>query len=94
MTRSHLVAILTDHFPELTHTDVEVAVELLLLAVAKALAEGRRVEIRGFGTFATRLRRRRLGRNPMTGEEVEVACKPHTLFKPGRELRKRVNYPE
>ena len=94
MTRSQFVTMLANRFPELTRLDVEVAVELLLFAVARALAEGRRVEIRGFGTFATRQRRPRMGRNPRTGEEVDVPRKPRALFKPARGLRVRVNYPQ
>jgi integration host factor subunit beta len=92
MTRSKLVAALARRFPEFTSTDAEVAIELVLSAVATALAAGRRVEIRGFGCFETRVRSRRVGRNPKTGEAVDVPRKPRPIFKAALELRKRVNY--
>jgi integration host factor subunit beta len=79
---------------ELRHlraSEVEGAVDALLEAVCQALIEGRRIELRGFGAFSVREREPRVGRNPRTGETVSVAAKRVPFFKPGKELRMKVN---
>ena len=64
---------------------------MILDEIAEALAEGNRVELRGFGAFSVRERKPRVGRNPRTGEKVEVRAKRVPFFRPGKELRARVN---
>ncbi len=93
MTRSDLIDRITARFPTLTHADVEAAVHLVLDELAVTLAEGDRVEIRGFGSFALNHRPARRGRNPKTGETVMVPAKPAPHFKAGKELRENVDYP-
>lgn len=91
MTRSELIARLADRFPQLGLKDTELAVKTILETMARAIAEGQRIEIRGFGSFGLNHRPARIGRNPKTGERVEVPakCVPH--FKAGKELRERVD---
>ena len=90
MTRSELIATIASHYPGLTAADVDASISALFTAIAERLAEGGRVEIRGFGTFTANYRPPRKGRNPMTGEVVAVSAKHVPHFKPGRELRDRV----
>lgn len=87
MTRSELQEVLLSRFPQLQTSDADRAVRLLLDALSEALAQGQRVEIRGFGSFVMRRRAPRLGRNPRTGESVQVAEKRTIHFKPGKALR-------
>lgn len=90
MIRSQLIARLAaDH--RLSRDDAERAVAAILDTVASALAAGRRVELRGFGAFSVRSRPPRSGRNPRTGEAVEVGSKAAPFFKSGKELRERLN---
>ena len=91
MLRSELVAKLQDEFQPMKAGDVERAVDIVLEELAKALAEGGRVELRGFGAFSVRKRDARTGRNPRTGAAVKVAAKRVPFFKPGKELRLKVN---
>jgi integration host factor subunit beta len=91
MTRSDLVARLAERFSQLTQRDTEFAVKTMLDAMTDALARGHRIEIRGFGSFSLHFRPPRLGRNPKTGEAVALAGKHVPHFKPGKELRERVN---
>ena len=93
MTKSELIAQLAVRHPQLVATDAEMAVKTILDAVSKSLAGGERVEIRGFGSFSLNYRPPRLGRNPKTGEKVEVPEKYVPHFKAGKELRERVDYP-
>lgn len=90
MTKSELVADLAGKHPHLTARDVDFAVNLMLDAIADALAQGDRIEIRGFGSFSLNYRPGRVGRNPKTGEQVEVPAKHVPHFKAGKELRERV----
>jgi integration host factor subunit beta len=78
-------------FRHLRASEVEGGVDALLDAVSQALVEGRRIELRGFGAFSVREREPRVGRNPRTGETVTVAAKRVPFFKPGKELRQKVN---
>ena len=91
MTRSELIERLAARQPQLTGTDVELAVKLILDALSTSLAEGRRVELRGFGSFGLNHRPPRQGRNPKTGQMVAVPAKKVPHFKAGKELRERVD---
>jgi len=91
MTRSELIAKLAEKHPQLTASDVQLAVKTIIDSLANSLAKGGRVEIRGFGSFSVRTRPARLGRNPMTGEKVQVPERAALYFRPGTELRERVN---
>jgi len=91
MLRSALVAKLQEEFRTLKAADVERAVDVFLDEIAEALAAGGRVELRGFGAFSVRTRDARVGRNPRTGDAVKVDAKKVPFFKPGKELRLKVN---
>ncbi|MCS6997320.1 MAG: integration host factor subunit beta [Casimicrobiaceae bacterium] len=91
MTRSELVARLAQRFPQLTAQDAEFAVRLMLDAIGDALAEGLRVEVRGFGSFSLSFRPSRIGRNPKSGVSVFVPERYIPHFKAGKELRERVD---
>jgi integration host factor subunit beta len=92
MTKSDLIAKLATRHPQLVAKDAEVAVKMVLDAMAKALAKGNRIEIRGFGSFGLNYRPPRVGRNPKSGEKVHVPQKYVPHFKAGKELRERVDY--
>lgn len=91
MTKSELIEILSSKNTHLNYKDVELAVKSLLEQMSQALATGQRIEIRGFGSFSLHYRPPRVGRNPKTGEAVALAAKYVPHFKPGKELRERVN---
>ena len=91
MTKSELIAKLAERYSPLTTKDAEIAVKTILEAMFTSLVQGRRIEIRGFGSFGINRRPARAGRNPRTGENVPVPEKYVPHFKPGRELRKRVD---
>lgn len=91
MTKSELIEKIAAVQIQLSAKDVELAVKMMLDHMAEALAEGDRIEIRGFGSFSLHYRAARLGRNPKTGEKVELVGKYVPHFKPGKELRERVN---
>lgn len=91
MTKSELIDILAAGQPQLAYRDVELAVKELLERMAAALAAGDRIEVRGFGSLSLHYRPRRVGRNPKTGDAVEVPDKYVPHFKPGRELRERAD---
>ncbi len=91
MLRSELVNRLQEKFQPLRATEVEQAVDIVLDEIGQALAGGGRVELRGFGAFSVRKRDARTGRNPRTGAAVKVAAKKVPFFKPGKELRLKVN---
>jgi integration host factor subunit beta len=93
MTKSELIEILARNHSHLTSHDVESSVKLLLEEMRQALSRGRRIEIRGFGSFSLHYRRPRKARNPKTGEAVELMSKFVPHFKPGKALRDRVNVP-
>ena len=92
MTRSDLIAKLAERYPQLSR-DAELTVKVILDAMSAALARGGRIEIRGFGSFALNYRPPRTGRNPKSGEKVQVPAKYVPHFKAGKELRERVDYP-
>ncbi len=91
MIKSELVARLTQRYPHLYHRDVERIVSTVLDEITKALAQGHRVELRGFGAFSVKVRPARMGRNPRTGEPVSVDEKRAPFFRTGKELRERLN---
>jgi len=90
MLRSDLIAALAARFPQLTPTDAETSVKLILKAIVDALAQGARVEIRDFGSFSVHQRPARAGRNPATGQAIRVPAKYVPHFKPGKGMRERV----
>lgn len=94
MTKSELIARLTERFPQLGAKDADYAVKMILEAMADALGRGDRIEIRGFGSFALNYRPPRTGRNPKSGEKVLVPEKHVPHFKAGKELRERVDAAE
>jgi integration host factor subunit beta len=91
MTRSELIQKLAEGHPSLIQKDCERIVDTVFEEISNALAEGNRVEIRGFGAFSTTTRSARIGRNPRTGESVEVPEKAFPLFKTGKQLKIRLN---
>ena len=91
MIRSELVQKICQDFPDLTQREIESVVSSLFDSITEQLADGGRVELRGFGAFSTRQRDARIGRNPRTGEPVEVDAKRVPYFKPGKEMRERLN---
>ncbi len=91
MTKSELVERMARLQDQLSVRDIELAVKTLLEQMTQTLAEGRRIEVRGFGSFSLSQRAARMGRNPKTGEAVELPAKQVPHFKPGKELRERVN---
>ncbi|MBK1718142.1 integration host factor subunit beta [Thiocystis violacea] len=91
MTRSELIALLASRQEHLPERDVESAVKAILGRMTDALAGGERIEIRGFGSFSLHYRPARLARNPRTGAAVALSGKYAPHFKPGKELRERVD---
>ena len=91
MIRSELLQALASENPDLRPEEVEQVLTIFFDEIGKRLAEGGRVELRGFGAFSTRAREARTGRNPRTGESVEVPAKRVPYFKPGKEMRERLN---
>ncbi len=91
MMKSELIDILAREQNHLAYKDVELAVRCILEQMSTALASGERIEIRGFGSFSLHFRPPRVGRNPKTGDAVALAGKHVPHFKPGKELRDRVN---
>ncbi|GBG02723.1 integration host factor subunit beta [Azospira sp. I13] len=91
MTKSELIVRLAMRFPQLVAKDADFAVKEILDAMTEALAQGDRIEIRGFGSFALNYRPPRMGRNPKSGEKVSVPEKYVPHFKAGKELRERVD---
>ena len=94
MIRSELVQKLCQDFPDLTQREIETVVGAFFDSISDQLAKDGRVELRGFGAFSTRKRDARTGRNPRTGEAVDVDAKRVPYFKPGKEMRERLNLGE
>ncbi|MFM8355144.1 MAG: integration host factor subunit beta [Gammaproteobacteria bacterium] len=92
MTKSELIELIAAKQSQLSLKDVELAVKAVIEQMAETLAAGERIEIRGFGSFSVHRRASRIGRNPKTGEPVSLAEKYVPHFKPGKELRDRVNH--
>jgi integration host factor subunit beta len=91
MTKSELIQHLAERNPHLYQRDVERIVSTIFDEIAAALSRGDRVELRGFGAFSVKRRGARMGRNPRTGESVQVGEKHIPFFKTGKELRERLN---
>lgn len=91
MIRSELLQALARENPELRADEVEQVVDIFFDEIGSRLAEGGRVELRGFGAFSTRDRGARKGRNPRTGEAVDVPAKKVPYFKPGKDMRRMLN---
>ena len=91
MTKSELIARLAEQNPSLYHRDLEQLVNTVFETITKALEDGDRVELRGFGAFSIREREARIGRNPRTGEPVNVEAKRMPFFKMGKGMRERLN---
>jgi integration host factor subunit beta len=91
MTKSELIEKIAAAQSQLSAKDVELAVKMIMDHMADALSQGDRIEIRGFGSFSLHYRAARSGRNPKTGQKVELEGKYVPHFKPGKELRERVN---
>jgi integration host factor subunit beta len=91
MTKSELIELIAERQPQLSHKDIELAVKTMIEHMSQILSSGDRIEIRGFGSFSLHYREPRMGRNPKTGDTVELPGKYVPHFKPGKELRERVN---
>ncbi len=91
MTKSELIQRIAELNPHLYHRDVERIVTTIFEEISEALASGDRVELRGFGAFSVKQRDSRVGRNPRTGDAVQVAEKHIPFFKTGKLLRERMN---
>ena len=91
MTKSELITLLSDKFSQLVHKDAELSVKTIINSLDNTLSKGGRVEIRGFGSFSLNHRPARLGRNPKTGEKVNVPEKFVPHFKAGKELKIKVD---
>ena len=91
MTKSELIENLSRKLNHLAYKDIELSVKSLLEMMSQSLANGERIEIRGFGSFSLHHRPARVGRNPKTGESVALPAKFVPHFKPGKELRERVD---
>ena len=91
MTKSELIHRIAQKQPQIVERDVELAVKMMIDQMAECLASGGRIEIRGFGSFALRFRRARIGRNPRTGTPVSLPARYAAHFKPGMKLRERVD---
>ena len=91
MTKSELIERLADQARDIPAKELEAAIKEILEQMAQTLQKGDRIEIRGFGSFSLHYRAPRTGRNPKTGETVELDGKYVPHFKPGKELRERVN---
>ncbi|CAE6483513.1 MAG TPA: integration host factor subunit beta [Nitrosomonas nitrosa] len=92
MTKSELISKLAARYPQLLAKDTELAVKMILDAMAESLSRGERIEIRGFGSFDLNYRPARVGRNPKSGEKVHVPEKYVPHFKAGKKMRERVDF--
>ena len=91
MTRSELIERIANLQPQLSIKDIELAVKTIIEQMSHSLTNGERIEIRGFGSFSLHFRAPRVGRNPKTGAPVSLDGKYVPHFKPGKDLRERVN---
>lgn len=94
MTRSSLINKISTRFPEMSQRDVEKTVKIIFDQITTSLIKGQRVELRGFGAFSVRYREKRTGRNPRTGDQVQVDSKYVPFFKTGKALRQKLNNPK
>ncbi|MDQ6992931.1 MAG: integration host factor subunit beta [Mariprofundus sp.] len=92
MTKSELVELIAEQQLDISKREAEVVISTIFSVIGDALASGEHVELRGFGSFTTKARQARIGRNPKSGEAVAVAAKAVPHFKPGKEMRERVDH--
>jgi len=91
VTKSELIEKIAEQQPQLSVKDIELAVKAILERMSDVLASGQRIEVRGFGSFSLHYRSPRTGRNPKSGDPVRLQGKHVPHFKPGKDLRERVN---
>src|SRR5262245_34251594 len=91
MTKSGLIEAVSERTPQLSKKDTEIVVNTIFDAMSRALRDGQRIEIRGFGSFQVKVREAREGRNPKTGEPVHISAKRTPFFKVGKELKEMVD---
>jgi len=91
MTKSGLIERVAELTPHISKKDTEVVVNTIFDSMTEALKQGERIEIRGFGSFQVKIREAREGRNPKTGEEVQIPAKRTPFFKVGKELKEKVD---
>ncbi|NPA72133.1 MAG: integration host factor subunit beta [Gammaproteobacteria bacterium] len=91
MTKSEIIELIARKQTQFSQKDVEIAVNQIVDSMIETLSQGERIEIRGFGSFCLHHRKARVGRNPKTGETVELSDKRVPHFKPGKSLRERVD---
>ncbi len=91
MKKSQLIDQLAKEYPHLYHRDIEKVVDVFYNSITEALANGQRVELRGFGAFSVKERSPRIARNPKNGDRVAVSSKKLVYYKPGKELKERIN---
>lgn len=91
MTKSQLINELINHASHISHKDMTQIVETIFDSMSKALQDGDRIELRGFGTFEVRVREPRMGRNPKSGTKVELGIRKVPFFKAGKELKEKLN---
>ncbi len=92
MTKSELIQWVAEQYPDMSLVQSETVVNTLFQSIKTSLAQGERVEIRGFGSFSLKQHHAHIGRNPKTGESVEVEAKQVPFFKPGKALREQVKH--
>ena len=90
MTKSELVELIASKQTQLSVKDVELAVKTIIEHMSQSLADGQRIEIRGFGSFSLHHRAARTGRNPKTGEEIPISARRVGTFRPGQKLKAKV----
>jgi integration host factor subunit beta len=91
VTKSELIQVISEQQPHLAQKDVELAIKCILEKMSGTLSSGGRIEIRSFGSFSLHFRKPRMGRNPKTGDPVALPGKYVPHFKPGKEMRERIN---
>ena len=91
INKKDLIELISKDQDQLPQRDIDLAIKTIINSMLESLASGRRIEIRGFGSFALRYRKSRIGRNPKSGESVEIAERYVPHFKPGKKLKQKVN---
>ena len=91
INKKDLIELISKNQNQLPQRDIDLAIKTIINSMLESLASGKRIEIRGFGSFALRYRKSRIGRNPKSGESVEIAERYVPHFKPGKKLKQKVN---
>lgn len=94
MNKSELILAISNRFPDLSETDIALAIQIILAGMSNQLSRGGRIEIRRFGSLSAYIRSARIARNPKTGEKVHVSTRLAVRFKPSVEFRKKVDKPD